>query len=70
MSEANTNCVELHLIHQAIIWESISKLKNGKAAGPSELVSEMVTSAGEAEIDMITSLTNQIIVEGIISTGR
>lgn len=45
-------------------------MKNGKAAVPSELVSEKVTSAGEAEIGMITSLTNQIIVDGIISTGR
>ena len=30
----------------------------------------MVTSAVKAGIDMITNLTNQIILEGITSTGR
>ena len=43
----------------------ISKRKYGKAAGLSRLVSEMMTSAGEAVIDMITDLGNQNIV-GIV----
>ena len=40
-------------------------MKNGKAAGPPGLVSEIVKSAGEAGVDMITKLLNQIIV-GVI----
>ena len=40
----------------------ISKIKNGKTIGPSGLVSEMIKSAQEAEIDVITYLINQIIV--------
>ena len=34
--------------------KSVSKMKNGKAAGSSELVWEIVKSAGQAGIDMIT----------------
>ena len=37
-------------------------MKNGKAAGPSGVVSEMVKAAGKAGVDMITDLVNQIIV--------
>ena len=49
-----------------MITESISKMENGKAAGTSGVVSEMVNEAGEAGVDMITTLVNQIIVEAII----
>ena len=41
------------------------KMKNGKPAGPSAVVSEMVKTTGEAGVDMITDLANQIIV-GVI----
>ena len=54
-----------HLIDKNMITESISKMENGKAAGSSGVVSEMVNEAGEA-VDMITTLVNQIIVEAII----
>ena len=40
-------------------------MKNGKAAGPSEVVSEMVKAAGEVKVDMITDLVNQITEEEI-----
>ena len=49
-----------------MITESISKMENGKAAGSSGVVSKMVNEAGEAGVDMITTLVNQIIVEAII----
>ena len=43
-------------------------MKNGKAAGPSGVMPEMmVKAAGEAGVDMITDLVNQIIVEGAIT---
>ena len=45
-----------------MIRESISKMKNGKAAGPSGLVSEMVKALGEG-VDMNTNLVNHIIVD-------
>ena len=56
------------LVDKDMIRESISKMKNWKAAGPSSLVSEMVKAAGEAGVDMITNLVSQIIVEGVIPT--
>ena len=37
-------------------------MKNGKAAGPSGLVSEMVKALGEG-VDMNTNLVNHIIVD-------
>ena len=49
-----------------MVRESISKMKNGKAAGLSGVVSEMVKAAGEAGVDMITDVVNQIIAEGVI----
>ena len=45
------------------------KIKNGKAVGPSGVISEMVKvaeDAGEAVVDMITDLVNQIIVRRVI----
>ena len=42
-------------------------MKNGKTAGLSVAVSEMVKTAGETGVDMIADLVKQIIVEGVIS---
>ena len=44
------------LIDVDMVIVSISKMKNGKAAGPSGVVSEMVTVVGGAGADMITDL--------------
>ena len=41
-------------------------MKNEKAAGSSGVVSEMLKAAGEAGVDMIPDLVNQIIVEGVV----
>ena len=41
-----------------------------KAAGHSSLVSEMVKTKGEAWVDMITDLVNQILVKGVIPAER
>ena len=38
-------------------------IKNGKASGLSGVVSEMIKAAGEAGVDMITDLVNQIVAE-------
>lgn len=38
----------------------ISKMKNGVSSKPSGLVSEMVKLGGEAGVEMVTDLINQI----------
>ena len=48
------------LTDKDMIRDSISNMKNGKATGPTGAVSEMVKTVGEAEVDMITGLVNQI----------
>ena len=42
------------LIDKDMIGELISWVKNGKAAGPSGVVSKMIKIAAEAAVDMIT----------------
>ena len=44
-----------------MVRKSIIKVKNGKAAGLLDLVSEI--AAGKAGADLITDIVNQIIVE-------
>ena len=66
MSQAETvNCVPCS-IDQDMIIESISKLKNGKALGPSGIVPEMLNAAGEA-VELTTVLVNQATAERVIS---
>ena len=49
-----------------MVRESVSKVKNKKAAGPPGVVSEMIKAGVEAGVDLITDLVNQIIVELVI----
>ena len=65
LSKADTVSGIPCLIEKAMVHESISKLRNGKAAGPSGVVSEMARTGGEAVVDMITDLVNPTIV-GVI----
>ena len=44
------------IIEKDMVRESISKMKNGEAAGTSSVVLEMVKSAVEVGFDMITDL--------------
>ena len=48
-------------INNYMVRQPISKTKNGKTAGMSLVVSEMVKAAREEGGDMITYLINQII---------
>ena len=41
-------------------------MKNGKTVRLSELVKEMVKSAGEVGVNIATTLINQKLVEGVI----
>ena len=49
-----------------MVRESISKMKNEKAAELSVVVLEVVKVAGEASVYMITDLVNLITAEGAI----
>ena len=56
----------LRFIDKVMVRESINKMSNGKAVGPSSIVSEMVKTAGKAGVDMIIDLLNQIIFQEVI----
>ena len=60
LSQADTNSDIPRLTDKDMIRKSISKIKNGKAARPSDVASEMVKAARKAGVDMITELMNQI----------
>ena len=62
--QAGTVSIVLCLIDWRIIRDSVSNMKNGKAAGPSGLKPEIVTTAGE-RFSMTTHQVNQIIAEVI-----
>ena len=66
LSQTNIVSCLPRLIGKDIVRKPISKIKNGKAAGSSGVVSQMEKTAEEAGIDIITDLVNQIIVEGLI----
>lgn len=52
LSHADTVGSVTHLIEQDMVCESISKIKNRKAAWASGVVSEIVKAGGKAEVDM------------------
>ena len=58
------DCSVLHLVDKDMVRESISKMKNGKAAEASCSLSKMVKTA-EVEADLTTNLANEIIVRVI-----
>ena len=61
LSQANIVRRAPRLINNDMVRESISKMKNGKDAGPSGIVSEMVKEAEEAGAAMLTDAVNQIL---------
>jgi Reverse transcriptase (RNA-dependent DNA polymerase) len=48
------------------VQEAINKMKNGKAAGPSGVVAEMLKAAGEAGLRWVTDVCNKVVREGMI----
>ena len=48
-------------ITQEMVSKAISKMKSGKAAGPSGIIIEMIKAAGDGVIVCLTSLFNHII---------
>ena len=43
------------------VWYAIKAMKEGKAAGPSEIVAEMLNAAGKSGVAWITDICNLII---------
>ena len=58
LSQADKNSNAPRLTDKDVIRKTISKMMNGRAAGSSDVVSDIVRKAGA---DMITDLVNQII---------
>ena len=46
------------------VHAAIAKTKVGKAAGPTGLVTEMLTASGETGVSWLTDLFNAIVKEG------
>ena len=53
-----------------MVKKVISKMKSGKAAGPSGIVVEMIKAAGDTGATMIRDLATAIIRDGKVSTDR
>ena len=49
---------------------ALKKMKNGKAAGVSGIVAEMLNASGEAGLELFTELFNNIVKERFEVTGR
>ena len=54
------------LVTADMVSKAIGKMKLGKAAGPSGVVAEMLLSAGDSGVNMVTHLVNSIISSGHI----
>ena len=49
-----------------MVLTAISKMKCGKAAGPSGIIIEMIKVAGDKNAEELTVLVNRIVAEGIV----
>ena len=66
LSQADTVSGVPCLIEKDMLKESVSNMENGKIAGLSRVVSEMIKAAGKAVVYMIIDLVNQIIIEEVV----
>ena len=55
-------------ITKAEVRNAIAKIKHGKAAGPHEIVVEMIAALDDFGMNKVTEVTNQIYDSGEIST--
>ena len=49
-----------------MVIKAMSKMKNGKATGPTGIVIEMLKASGDDCLDLVTELLNNIIADGVI----
>src|SRR5208282_1510200 len=66
MENASPTSGPAERITEEEVCAAIAKTKVGKAAGPTGLVSEMLTASGETGITWLTDLFNAIVKEGRI----
>ena len=52
-----------------MVKAAISKMKGGKAAGPSGIIIEMIKCAGDPFVNELKELFNKIVQEGVVPTG-
>ena len=55
-------------ITKAEVTKALHEMKQGKAAGPMGVVSEMMKAAGDRGVNWLTTLFNNIVKEGRIPT--
>ena len=61
LEETSTVSNPAERITEEEVRAAIAKTKDGKAAGPTGLVSEMLTSSGETGVSWLTDLFNAIV---------
>ena len=49
-----------------MVVKAIIKMKNGKAAGPSGIIAEMLKTSSDTGVWLVTDLPNDIIINGSI----
>ena len=55
-----------HSISATQICRELSKIKCGKAAGPSGIIAEMLKAAGEEVVELVRKLTEAVFSSGMI----
>ena len=53
-------------IHVEMVVKAITKMKTGKAAGPSGIVQEMLKASGDTGARLVTDLANEMVRNGVI----
>jgi hypothetical protein len=66
LTEAGAVCGPSEEISEEEVFKAVGAMKNGKAGGPSGVVSEMLKASGSEGIRWMTTLFNKIISEGKI----
>jgi hypothetical protein len=64
LTEAGVVCGPSEEISEEEVFNAVGAMKNGKAGGPSGVVSEMLKASGSEGIRWMTTLFNKIISEG------
>ena len=55
-------------VSTAQIRKAISKMRNGKAAGPSGIIAEMLKASGESGINLAREMTQTVFSSGVVPT--
>ena len=53
-----------------MVVKDITKMKTGKAAGPSGIVAEMLKASGDTGARLVADLANDMVRNGVIPSGK